>query len=66
MPSFGVAWRGNTALAFLSNAVKDKHCRSKLEGVHGKVGAANIIFHHFKVQGSFVITFLISRIDLCL
>ncbi len=40
--------RADAALAFLMEAVKDKHCRSKLDGLQSTVGAANIVFHHFK------------------
>ena len=40
--------RGDAALAFLLEAVKDKHCLGKLNGVHGSVGAANIVLHHFQ------------------
>ena len=28
--------------------MKDEHCLSKLDGVHGAAGAANIVFHHLK------------------
>src|SRR3990167_1545265 len=45
-------WRGNAALAFLLEAVEDEHCLCKLHGVHGTVGAANIVFHHLKNPGT--------------
>ncbi len=40
--------RGDAALALLLKAVKDKHRLSKLDGVHGAVSTAHIVFHHFK------------------
>ena len=44
--------RGDAALAFLLEAVKDKHCFGELDGIHGTVGAANIVFHHLKHPGT--------------
>ena len=44
--------RSDAALAFLLEAVKDKHCLGKLHGVHGTVGATNIVFHHLKHPGT--------------
>ncbi len=40
--------RGDAALALLLEAVKDEHGLSKLDGLHGAVGATNIDFHHLK------------------
>ena len=45
---YGFFRRSDAALAFFLEAVKDKHCLSKLDGVHGPVSATNIVLHNFK------------------